>query len=340
MQFIGESLDDVLMHLYAALTTQGNGNSSTRGDSREFLGVTLRLLNPRARLSLSEDRGKPFSALGELLWYLSKENKLSFIRRYIPMYKKESEADGTVYGGYGPRLFSMRGNNQVSNIINLLRESPGSRRAVIQLFNAEDISSRRKEVPCTTTMQFFQRDRRLHMATTLRSNDAYLGLPHDIFCFTMLQEMIARSLGVEIGEYYQFVGSMHIYNQDLESCQAYVKEGFHKLSPMPEMPEGDPFPKVRTLLDSEKRLRKKEFTNASEIFSESYWQDILRLLQIYFLSENRELSEVVVGQFTSKVYKIYAEDRLLRAKKAAPVDSGESMARGRSECGLRGNGKD
>jgi thymidylate synthase len=37
------------------------------------------------------------------------------------------------------------------------------------------------------------------MVTTMRSNDAYLGLPHDVFCFTMLQEIIARSLGREIG---------------------------------------------------------------------------------------------------------------------------------------------
>ena len=71
---------------------------------------------------------------------------------------------------------------------------------MIQLFNAEDISSEHKEVPCTTTMQFFQRDGRLHMAATLRSNDAYKGVPHDVFCFTMLQEMIACQLGVELGD--------------------------------------------------------------------------------------------------------------------------------------------
>ena len=82
----------------------------------------------------------------------------------------------------------MRGTiDQIASVTNLLKQRSTSRRAVIQLFDAEDISSEHKEVPCTTTMQFFQREGRLHMVTTLRSNDAYKGLPHDVFCFTMLQ---------------------------------------------------------------------------------------------------------------------------------------------------------
>jgi len=82
----------------------------------------------------------------------------------------------TVYGGYGPRLFEQRGHDQVGNVLDLLRSNPQSRRAVIQLFNAEDISRYHREVPCTTTMQFMVRDGRLHMLTTMRSNDAYIGL--------------------------------------------------------------------------------------------------------------------------------------------------------------------
>jgi thymidylate synthase len=84
-------------------------------------------------------------------------------------------------------------------VIELLGNRPTSRRAVIQIFNAEDIAAIHREIPCTTTLQFFVRNERLDMVTTMRSNDAYLGLPHDVFCFTMLQEIIARSLGREIG---------------------------------------------------------------------------------------------------------------------------------------------
>ncbi len=158
MEIEGESLDDILMRLYKFLPSEGAHNVCSRGETIELLGVALRISNPRARLSRSENRGKLFSALGELLWYLSGSNELSFIRDYVPLYEDDADDDGTIHGGYGPRLFAMRGTiDQIASVIDLLKQKPTSRRAVIQLFNAEDISSEHKEVPCTTTMQFFQR---------------------------------------------------------------------------------------------------------------------------------------------------------------------------------------
>jgi hypothetical protein len=84
--------------------------------------------------------------LGEFLWYLSKDNQLEFIRPYIPAYADDSEDDLTVHGGYGLRIFNQRGHDQLDNIINQLRQSPTSRRAVVQIFDAEDIAKRYKEV--------------------------------------------------------------------------------------------------------------------------------------------------------------------------------------------------
>ena len=279
MEIEGESLDDVLMSLYQALPSTATRNMCSRGETYEMLAVVLRIQNPRARLSRSENRGKPFSALGELLWYLSKKNDVEFIEEYIRAYAKEADEDGTIHGGYGPRLFAMRGSiDQISSVCELLRQKPSSRRAVIQLFNAEDIASEHKEVPCTTTMQFFRREGKMHMATTLRSNDAYKGLPHDVFCFTMLQEMVARRLGVELGEYYQFVGSMHVYARDLKKLSEYTQEGYHRLADMPSMPQGDPFKQIPALLACERRMRDGEYFDASLVFSDPYWADLTRLL--------------------------------------------------------------
>lgn len=50
-------------------------------------------------MSRSETRGKPYSCLGELLWYLSRDNRLDFIQNDIARYKDESEDGETVYGG-------------------------------------------------------------------------------------------------------------------------------------------------------------------------------------------------------------------------------------------------
>ncbi len=80
MEIIGQSLDAVLFQLYPALLKDGHQAGGTRGPNRELLGISLKILKPRARISRSENRGKPFSAIGELLWYLSALDTLDFIR--------------------------------------------------------------------------------------------------------------------------------------------------------------------------------------------------------------------------------------------------------------------
>lgn len=172
MEIEANSLDDLLATLYPELIERGSANGARRGETREKIGVLIHLTKPRARLSQSFSRGKAFSALGELLWYLARSDKLDFIKRYINRYEEESDDGISVHGAYGPRLFSMRGINQVENVIALLQKRGPTRRAVIQLFNAEDIHGDYKEIPCTTTLQFLLRDDQVHLVATLRSNDA------------------------------------------------------------------------------------------------------------------------------------------------------------------------
>jgi thymidylate synthase len=309
MEITGESLDHVLIDLYEKLLGCTSRNEGTRGATREMLGVSLRISKPRARLSRSENRGKPFSALGELLWYLAGSDDLDFIRPYVPQYSKDA-VDGIIHGAYGPRLFAMRDNvDQVASVTQLLRKRPTTRRAVIQLFNAEDIASEYKEIPCTTTLQFHLRENRLHLSVTLRSNDAYWGLPHDIFCFTMLQEMIARRLSADLGEYYQYVGSMHLYEDFIEEAQQYVDEGFQKTVEMPAMPPGDPFDLVPSLLESEMRIRRGEMMIAADVMAEPYWADIIRLLQVFWASGQSERLDELRAEFVNPVYRSYLEGR-------------------------------
>jgi thymidylate synthase len=308
MEFERDSLDEILIDLYQALLESSGRNDGSRGANQELLGVALRIRKPRARLSRSENRGKPFSALGELLWYLAKSDRLDFILPYVPEYKKEA-IDGAVHGAYGPRLFAMRGAvDQLQNVANLLHGKPESRRAVVQLFNAEDIVVRYPEIPCTTTMQFHLRERHLHLSTTMRSNDAFWGLPHDVFCFTMLQEMMARRLGVELGEYYHYVGSMHVYDERIDEMKEYVKEGHHRIIEMPVMPSEDPFPIIPRLLEAEDKVRHGEEVTASEMFTADYWADIVRLIQVFWATGCNERLDKLNAEL-NPIYRPYLEGR-------------------------------
>jgi len=66
------------------------------------------------------------------------------------------------------------------------------------------------------------RDNKLHLVATMRSNDAWLGLPYDIFCFTTLQRIIAVELGLELGTYVHQAGSEHIYAKNQEKIDSIL----------------------------------------------------------------------------------------------------------------------
>ncbi len=289
MRFEAETLDDALLKLYPELLSRQPNVKASRGCFSEILGVSIEIQQARARLSRSETRGKVFSSLGEVLWYLSGDNRLDFIEPYIPRYRKDSEDGATVYGGYGPRLFRQRHHDQIRNVIELLRERPTSRKAVIQIFNAEDVAEKHDEIPCTTTLQFLIRDECVQLVVTMRSNDAYLGLPHDVFCFTMFQEIVARTLGREIGSYIHFVGSMHLYNCDRADAQSLVNEGYQSRVEMPPMPSGDPWPSIAAVLQAELRAGLGEIFDANLAGLEPYWSDLIRMAQVFFCQDDQRI---------------------------------------------------
>lgn len=298
-----------------------NRVNPTRGEATELPGVLLQIKNPRARLSRTENRGRLFSSLGELLWYLAGTNALDFIAYYIPGYNDDSEDGRTIYGGYGPRLFNPTGNDQVTNILNLLRGKPSSRRAVIQLFDADDLAIDRREIPCTCTLQFMIRNERLHMFTNMRSNDAFLGLPHDIFTFTMLQEILARSLSVELGMYKHFVGSLHLYAKNIEGAQKYLDEGWQSTVSMPVMPSGDPWPSISSILKAETEIRTGSGIDVRDLKLDPYWADFVRLLKIFQHSKNNETEEIrrLKRKMSSPIYNTYIEKRQIKKGVVRPV---------------------
>jgi thymidylate synthase len=312
------TLDDLLRAVFQLLLAQTNRVKPTRGRMAEVLGVLLELKDPRARLSRSEGRGKPFSCLGEFLWYLSRSNRLDFIQYYVPAYKDESDDGSTVHGGYGRRMFAMRGvHNQIDNVLTLLRSRPSSRRAVIQLFDAADLAQQYREVPCTCSLQFLIRNGRLHLIAHMRSNDAYLGLPHDVFAFTMIQEVIAVSLGVKLGIYRHLVGSLHLYDKHRKSARMYLKEGLQSHIPMPKMPATDPWSSIDAVLRAERDIRTDDRTIAIPDLT-PYWLDLIRLLQIHKQSKQRahQRMKKLKASFSSRVYDTYVSDVIQKIKGA------------------------
>jgi thymidylate synthase len=282
----------------------------------ELTGVLLELKNPRARLSRSETRGRLFSCLGELLWYLARTNRVAFISYYVPQYHEESDDGRSIFGGYGPRLFKMRRHNQVANIEALLREKPTSRRAAIQLFDAADLARPHKDIPCTCTLHFLVRQHRLHMITYMRSNDAFCGLPHDMFSFTMIQEIIARRLGLELGTYKHAVGSLHLYRQDRLKARAYLREGWQSTMSMPPMPTTNPWSSISRVLKAEHAIRRGRKLRIAALHVPSYWADLVRLLQIYrhFRQNDEKGIDTLKAKMSNPFFDPYIEGKTQTAR--------------------------
>lgn len=320
MYFTANTVDDLMRPVLDRLLKRRYFVSATRGNTTELNGVLLKLANPLARLSRSIAKGTVFSCVGELLWYLSKGKELKYIEYYLSRYGENSEDGKTVYGAYGPRLFGMHDKyDQVENVLNALKRSPSSRRAVIQIFDAKDIASdHKKEIPCTCSLQFMVRRSRLEMFTYMRSNDAYIGLPHDIFAFTMIQEIFARSLNVEVGSYKHAVGSLHLYEDDFEKARKYLNEGWQRTIPMDPMPPGDPWGEIRRLLREEKTLRISKKIEKIDLKRHGYWGDLVRLLAIFRFDKLNQQKQITIlkKEMSSKFFNPYILRRELR--KPAP----------------------
>lgn len=197
--------------------------------TREVLDVNMRITRPRARLLLAPPNRvlNPAYAVAETVWILSGSDA-PWIYDYNGRLVQYAD-DGVLRGAYGPRLRRWGGIDQLSHVLELLKTDPDSRRAVVQLYDPTRDAADHKDVPCTLGFRFHLREGRLHMSTTMRSQDVWTGMPYDLFSFTTIQELVAGWLDADLGDYHHHVDSLHIYEHNLEQADADVPAAGHSL---------------------------------------------------------------------------------------------------------------
>ncbi|MED3844426.1 thymidylate synthase [Geobacillus stearothermophilus] len=222
----------------------------------------------------------PF-AVAEWLWCMKGANDLEMISYYAPSYRKYSDNGITLHGAYGPRI-----QKYLPKIINLLQKDEHSRRAVIPIYTIHDVAIESKDIPCTSSIQFLIRNGRLNLIVHMRSNDIYLGLPYDVFNFTMLQEYVARKLNVQIGTYTHIVNSLHYYKKNEETIKRIAYSAPAKAKEMPLMPKDDLDNRLQELIKYEEELRING--NKIKVPNEGYFGNLAFILYKY--SKDREMS--------------------------------------------------
>lgn len=154
----------------------------------------------------------PFFHVMETIWMLAGRDDLAWIEQFNSGMRNYAEDEGYIHGAYGfrwRRLFQ----DQVVGVIDLLRKDRNTRRAVIQMWSAdEDLGKNKKDLPCNTTIYFSVQDARLCMTVCCRSNDIIWGAyGANAVHFAFLHEFISGAVGIPMGEYVQFSNDYHMY---------------------------------------------------------------------------------------------------------------------------------
>lgn len=181
---------------------------------RELLGVTLKVDQGLSNVLVDPVRKPSYRFMvAEWLWIYFGRNDVASISKYNPVISRFSD-DGKIFAGaYGPPV-----RQQWPQLVRLLKEDPQSRQAVLQIFSQP--RGQTKDVPCTLNLQFFIRDQKLHTIASMRSSDVWLGLPYDVFNFTMLANCLSAELGpdINVGTFTIHLGSSHLYETNVEAA--------------------------------------------------------------------------------------------------------------------------
>jgi hypothetical protein len=194
------------------LTDDGNLVSPRGLPTYEQLGVTVGPVDAARPLLVVPARKLAYRfAVAEWLWIWFGHSDVETIARYNPVMSQFSDDGIFLAGAYGPHI-----HGGWMRMVEKFRYDANTRQAVIQIPRPRD--TRTKDEPCTLSVQFIQRNGKLHAIATMRSSDVWLGLPYDCFTFMQLQNILAGVLELERGWFQIQLGSSHLYQRDADTA--------------------------------------------------------------------------------------------------------------------------
>lgn len=231
---ISDDFDALYRGVLMQILQMGDDVSPRGKATREIRAASLTLQPPGAEAAILRSkvrRPNYYFMVAEHLWIVAGMNSVEGIRRYNPGIAGFSDDGATFAGAYGPKVV-----DQLPYVLDTLRKDPDSRQALLTIWRERPRAS--ADIPCTVVMQFFVRGGLVDMVVYMRSNDAWLGLPYDVYNFTQLQRAVAGSLGLGQGEYHHIVGSLHLYEQHYDAAAACAEENYGSYPAVQALPAG------------------------------------------------------------------------------------------------------
>lgn len=213
------------------LLAEGRRETSRAGDVLVApTPVTTVYQNPTQRVLIDPQRdANPFFHTIEALWMLAGRQDAALLDRYVGDFgERFAEPDGRVHGAYGYRWRNEFGFDQLSIIIDKLKENYLDRQCVLQMWDCtpyridgcDDLGGDWRDRPCNTHCYFRGHvDGSLDLTVCCRSNDmVFGGYGANAVHFSMLLEYTAAMSGLRIGLMYQVSNNFHAYIAVLEKC--------------------------------------------------------------------------------------------------------------------------
>ena len=163
------------------------------------------------------------SIIHELLWFLSGDSNIRYLRENgVSIWNEWADEDGELGPVYGVQWRSWptpdgRKIDQISEIITLLRETPDSRRILVNAWNVAEIENMALP-PCHCLFQFYVADGKLSCQLYQRSADIFLGVPFNIASYALLTHMVAQQADLGVGDFVWTGGDCHLYSNHLEQA--------------------------------------------------------------------------------------------------------------------------
>ena len=177
------------------------------------------------------------SVLHELLWYLKGETHIRNLRKHTKIWDAwtSEEKDweiGKMYGYQWVKWEKFKEQNdgqitktyinQIKEVIDLIKNSPNSRRMVVTAWNPSVLD----EIALPSCHAFFifnVINGKLNCHVTQRSGDIALGIPFNLACYALLTQMIAQETNLKLGEFSHYINDAHIYTNHIDGLKEQLK---------------------------------------------------------------------------------------------------------------------
>ena len=184
------------------------------------------------------------SIIHELLWFLDGNTNTKYLNDHdVKIWNEWADENGDLGHIYGYQWRSWptpdgKFIDQISNVINSIRENPDSRRHIVSAWNVGDLDKMALP-PCHILIQFWVNKGWLSCQLYQRSADIFLGVPFNIASYSLLTMMIAQSTGLQPREFIHTLGDAHIYHNHIDQVKLQLTR--------------DPFPLPQMKLNPERR---------------------------------------------------------------------------------------